>query len=69
MTGAVITRPVDCVKVTHMIMDDNFVEQLELGSSELVSINQLVAIMEEVGGVKLKQSYKIGRRRQSCPMS
>jgi len=37
-----------------------FVEQLDLGSSELVSINQLVGLMEEVGDVKLKRSYKIG---------
>jgi nucleoside-diphosphate-sugar epimerase len=38
----------DCVKGTKMIMDSNFVEPLNLGSGELVSINQLVDIVEEI---------------------
>jgi len=49
----------DCVKGTQMIMDGDFVEPLNLGSSELVSINQLVDIVEEIGGVKLKRSYNL----------
>src|SRR5881392_3356843 len=49
----------DCVKGTQMIMDSDFVEPLNLGSSELVSINQLVDIVEEIGGVKLKRSYNL----------
>jgi GDP-D-mannose 3', 5'-epimerase len=49
----------DCVKGTKMIMDSNFVEPLNLGSSELVSINQLVNIVEEIGGVKLKRNYNL----------
>ena len=40
-------------------MEDDFVEPLNLGSSELVSINQLVDIVEEIGGVKLKRSYNL----------
>ena len=42
-----------------MIMEGNFVEPLNLGSSELVSINQLVDIVEEIGGVKLKRNYNL----------
>jgi len=49
----------DCVKGTQMIMEGNFVEPLNLGSSELVSSNQLVDIVEEIGGVKLKRSYNL----------
>ena len=49
----------DCVKGTQMIMEGNFVEPLNLGSSELVSGNQLVDIVEEIGGVKLKRSYNL----------
>jgi len=49
----------DCVKGTPMIMDGDFVEPLNLGSSEFVRINQLVGIVEEIGGVKLKRSYNL----------
>jgi GDP-D-mannose 3', 5'-epimerase len=49
----------DCVKGSQMIMDGDFVEPLNLGSSELVSINQLVDIVEEIGGVKLKRTYNL----------
>src|SRR5438874_3397610 len=49
----------DCVKGTQMIMDGDFVEPLNLGSSELVSINQLVDMVEEIGGVKLKRNYNL----------
>ncbi|MBY0262836.1 MAG: NAD-dependent epimerase/dehydratase family protein, partial [Phycisphaerales bacterium] len=50
----------DCVKGIQMITDSkDFFEPINLGSSELVSINQLVGIAEEIAGVKLKRSYKL----------
>jgi GDP-D-mannose 3',5'-epimerase len=49
----------DCVKGTQMIMDGDYAEPLNLGSSELVSINQLVDLVEEVAGVKLKRRYNL----------
>jgi len=49
----------DCVKGTQMIMKGDFVEPLNLGSSELVSINQLVDIVEEIAEVKLKRNYNL----------
>jgi nucleoside-diphosphate-sugar epimerase len=49
----------DCVKGTQMIMNGDFAEPLNLGSSELVSINQLVDIVEDIGGLKLKRSYNL----------
>jgi nucleoside-diphosphate-sugar epimerase len=49
----------DCVKGTEMITAGDFVEPINLGSSELVSINQLVDIVEDVAGVKLKRRYNL----------
>jgi len=49
----------DCVKGTQMIMSGDFAEPLNLGSSELVTINQLVDIVEEIAGLKLKRRYNL----------
>jgi GDP-D-mannose 3',5'-epimerase len=49
----------DCVKGTQMIMQGDYVDPLNLGSSELVTINQLVDIVEEIAGLKLKRRYNL----------
>jgi GDP-D-mannose 3', 5'-epimerase len=49
----------DCVKGTQMIMSGDFAEPLNLGSSELVSINQLVDIVESIAGLDLKRHYNL----------
>jgi GDP-D-mannose 3',5'-epimerase len=49
----------DCVKGTQMIMNGDWAEPLNLGSSELVSINQLVDIVEGIAGLKLKRRYNL----------
>ena|SRR2546430_7957559 len=49
----------DCVKGTTMIADSDVVEPLNLGSSELVTINDLVTIVEQIAGVRLKRSYRL----------
>jgi nucleoside-diphosphate-sugar epimerase len=49
----------DCVKGIQMIMNGDYAEPLNLGSSELVSINQLVDIVEDIAGVKLKRNYNL----------
>ncbi len=49
----------DCVKGTQMIMNGEYVDPLNLGSSELVSINKLVDLVEEIAGVKLKRRYNL----------
>ncbi len=49
----------DCVKGTQMIMAGDCAEPLNLGSSELVTINQLVNLAEEIAGLKLKRSYNL----------
>ena len=40
-------------------MQSDFVEPLNIGSDEMVSINQLVDIVEEIAGVKLKRRYNL----------
>ncbi len=49
----------DCVKGTQMIMESDIHEPINLGSSEVVTINQLVDLAEEIGGVKLERHYKL----------
>ena len=49
----------DCTKGTQMIAESDILEPINLGSDELVTINQLVDIAEEIAGVKLKRNYKL----------
>jgi nucleoside-diphosphate-sugar epimerase len=49
----------DCVKGVQMIMDSDIVEPINLGSSEMVSVNQLVDIVEDIAGVKLHRTYDL----------
>jgi nucleoside-diphosphate-sugar epimerase len=49
----------DCLKGTQMIMSSDIREPLNLGSNELVTINQLVDIVEEIAQIKLKRTYKL----------
>ena len=50
----------DCVMGTREIMDSDIEAPINLGSSELVSINRLVDLVEEIAGVRLKRSYNLG---------
>lgn len=50
----------DCVKGTQMLLNSDFVDPINIGSSELVSINQLVDLVESIAGIKLKRSYNLG---------
>jgi GDP-D-mannose 3',5'-epimerase len=49
----------DCVYGTQMLTNSEFAEPINIGSSEMVSINQLVDIVEDIAGVKLKRSYNL----------
>ncbi len=49
----------DCLKGTQDILASDILEPINLGSSELVSINQLVDIVEEIAGIKLKRAYNL----------
>jgi GDP-D-mannose 3', 5'-epimerase len=49
----------DCITGSKMIIDSDEAEPLNLGSDRLVTINQLVDIVEAIGGVKLKRVYNL----------
>ena len=47
------------MKGTKAITQSDILEPINLGSSELVTINGLVDIVEEIAGIKLKRKYKL----------
>jgi GDP-D-mannose 3',5'-epimerase len=47
----------DCLKGIRMITDSGIEQPINLGSSQLVTINQLVDIAEGFAGIKLKRKY------------
>lgn len=49
----------DCVKGTMTIANGDNAEPVNLGSSELVSINQMVDIIEEIADVTVRRNYKL----------
>jgi GDP-D-mannose 3', 5'-epimerase len=49
----------DCLKGTQLIAESDIREPLNLGSNELVTINDLVSMVEEIAGVKLNRRYKL----------
>lgn len=49
----------DCIKGIIDIMYSNIEEPINLGSSEMVSINQLADMVEEIAGTKLKRTYDL----------
>jgi len=49
----------DCLKGIQAITNSNILEPINLGSSEGVSINRLVDIVEDIAGIKLKRSYNL----------
>ena len=49
----------DCLKGTQAILKSDILEPINLGSSELVTINGLVDMVEDIAGIKLKRSYNL----------
>jgi nucleoside-diphosphate-sugar epimerase len=49
----------DCLKGIDLIMNSGILEPINLGSSEAVTINQLVDLAEEFAGIKLRRKYKL----------
>lgn len=50
----------DCMKGIQDIMYSDIKEPINLGSSEMVSINQLVDYVEEIAGYKMERKYDLG---------
>jgi nucleoside-diphosphate-sugar epimerase len=49
----------DCVYGTRMLLESDIREPLNVGSSELVTINDLVAMTEKIAGVSLKRTHDL----------
>jgi len=49
----------DCLIGTQKLLHSDVEEPLNVGSDEMVTINQLVDVVEDVAGVKLKRTYKL----------
>lgn len=47
----------DCLRGTELLMQSDFAEPLNIGSDEMVSIDQLADIVEAIAGVKLARRY------------
>ena len=49
----------DCIKGTIKLMGSSVREPLNIGSSEMISINGLVNIIEKIAGVSLNRNYDL----------
>ena len=49
----------DTIEGIHRLMDSDFQDPINLGSDEMVSINQLVDIAEKIAGIKLERNYQL----------
>jgi GDP-D-mannose 3', 5'-epimerase len=49
----------DCTRGVVAIFESGILEPINLGSSEVVTINQLVDVAEEIVGIRLKRNYKL----------
>jgi nucleoside-diphosphate-sugar epimerase len=49
----------DCIHGTRMVMDGDQREPVNVGSSELVSINHMVSMLEEIAGIQVERRYRL----------
>lgn len=49
----------DCLRGVQAILESDIREPINLGSSELVTVNQLLDIVEEIAGIKLERRYNL----------
>ncbi|HLA82766.1 MAG TPA: NAD-dependent epimerase/dehydratase family protein [Thermoleophilia bacterium] len=49
----------DCIGGIRRLMASDVVDPINVGSSELVSVNQLVDIVEEIAGIRLERRYDL----------
>ena len=49
----------DCIAGTSLLMRSEVAEPLNIGSSELHSVNELVDLVEEIAGLKLRRRYDL----------
>jgi GDP-D-mannose 3', 5'-epimerase len=49
----------DCIDGTRAIMNSEIVDPINVGSSEMVTINQLVSVVEAIAGIECRRSYDL----------
>jgi len=49
----------DCIEATRRLMKSNFMEPINIGSEEMVSINELIDIVAEIANKQVKKKYKL----------
>jgi nucleoside-diphosphate-sugar epimerase len=49
----------DCLTGIDMILKGEYIDPINLGSSELVSVNRLVEIVESIAGIKVKRNHDL----------
>jgi nucleoside-diphosphate-sugar epimerase len=49
----------DCIFGTQMLMHSDIIEPLNIGSAQMVTINELVDIAENIAGIKVKRNYNL----------
>ena len=51
----------DCIIGTEKIFNSKIQEPINLGSNEQVSINQMIAIIEDIANIKLEKKYLLDK--------
>ena len=49
----------DCITGMEKLMESNFTDPINLGRSEMVSINKLIEIISEIAGVVVKKNHDL----------
>ena len=49
----------DCVRGSHEILAGDNIEPVNLGSAELVSINQMVGLLEQIAGISVERRHDL----------
>src|SRR6202012_2591476 len=49
----------DCIEGTLKVIAGDSAVPVNLGSSELVSINEMVALIEQIAGITVRRNYKL----------
>ena len=51
----------DCIEGTETVFNKSYKEPLNIGSDEQVSINQMIAMIEEIADYKVKKNYQLDK--------
>ncbi|SVB59401.1 uncharacterized protein METZ01_LOCUS212255 [marine metagenome] len=53
----------DCIKGTQMLLNSDISDPINIGSDEMVTINELVDIVEEIADIRLSRKYNLNAPR------